>query len=667
MAAYGKQALVQNTFLWFIAAIYLFAFSSFYIQIPGLYGKNGVLPAKLALREESSSIEENFWRKPTLLWLTPKLGLDTQTGMELLCLLGMLLSMLAMSFRSWRDSITFFVLWFLYYSLYQVGQTFIYFQWDILLMETGFLTILVSPLNLFKARTTYRFQRHHDNITLWLVKWLAFRLMFCSGIVKLSSRCPTWWGLTALDWHYESQCIPTPLAWYAHQLPKWFQRLSVVLTYVILIALSWLFFIPVRSLRIFSFYAQIFFQVLIILTGNYNFFNLLAIALLLPILDDEHLVTILPSWLVRGQTVKPTQRSTLAKLISRIVVFGTITAVIYWTVKLFALELSSTEVLKSKITFSQRTFFKAVDQAVPITIWIGTTSLGVEIIVSFVGCVMEKGVFKKLWSLLQWAIFSFATLGMFAISLVPYTDISHKAKSNLWPVIHRWRQKTDAFELVNSYGLFRSMTGVGGRPEVIIEGSNNIDGPWMEYHFHYKPGNVSKPPPVVAPHQPRLDWQIWFAALGSYEYNPWFVHLVYRLLQGQQDVLDLLAKNPFPKRAPTYIRAKLYKYHYTEMPENITSVSDILQNNKLVKHWWWREMVRDYLPILTVDEPSLITWLNQYGLAKDEPWPERPSGRPYRAITYLRSIVRTLDAVRFMWALFTCGLLMGLFKFPKKQ
>lgn len=69
---------------------------------------------------ESSSIEENFWRKPTLLWLTPKLGLDTQTGMELLCLVGMLLSMLAMSFRSWRDSITFFVLWFLYYSLYQV-------------------------------------------------------------------------------------------------------------------------------------------------------------------------------------------------------------------------------------------------------------------------------------------------------------------------------------------------------------------------------------------------------------------------------------------------------------------------------------------------------------------------------------------------------------------
>ena len=86
-----------------------------------------------------------------------------------------------------------------------------------------------------------------------------------------------------------------------------------------------------------------------------------------------------------------------------------------------------------------------------------------------------------------------------------------------------------------------------------------------------------------APHQPRLDWQIWFAALGSYEYNPWFVHLVYRLLQGQQDVLDLLAKNPFPHKAPTYIRARLYKYHYTELPKNISSLSDVVHNNRLVE------------------------------------------------------------------------------------
>ena len=91
---------------------------------------------------------------------------------------------------------------------------------------------------------------------------------------------------------------------------------------------------------------------------------------------------------------------------------------------------------------------------------------------------------------------------------------------------------------------------------------------------------------ISAPHQPRLDWQMWFAALRSYEDNPWFVHLVFRLLQGQRDVLDLLAKNPFPDRAPAYIRAKLYKYHYTELPRNISSLSDVLHNNRLVMEMW---------------------------------------------------------------------------------
>lgn len=322
--------------------------------------------------------------------------------------------------------------------------------------------------------------------------------------------------------------------------------------------------------------------------------------------------------------------------------------------------------MKSKITFSKTAFFEAVDQAVPVSIWMATASLGVEIIASFIGCMTEKGVLKKFCAILQWIIFSFAALGMFAISLVPYTDISHKTKSDLWPVIHRWKQKTDSFELVNAYGLFRSMTGVGGRPEVVIEGSNDLDGPWLEYHFRYKPGNLSGPPPVVAPHQPRLDWQLWFAALGSYEYNPWFVHLVFRLLQGKQEVLDLLAKNPFPRKPPLYIRAQLYKYHYTELPKNMSSLSDVLHNNRLVKNWWWRESQREYLPILAVNEPSLINWLNRFGLAKDDPWSERPSGRIYRAIKYLRSIVRTLDTVRFMWALFACGVIMGWFNYPKQ-
>lgn len=68
---------------------------------------------------------------------------------------------------------------------------------------------------------------------------------------------------------------------------------------------------------------------------------------------------------------------------------------------------------------------------------------------------------------------------------------------------------------------------------------------------------------ISAPHQPRLDWQMWFAALGSYQHNTWFVHLIYRLMTGQREVLELIQYNPFPNKPPKFIRAKLYHYHFT--------------------------------------------------------------------------------------------------------
>ncbi|KAL4660206.1 lipase maturation factor 2-like [Arapaima gigas] len=116
---------------------------------------------------------------------------------------------------------------------------------DSLLLEVGFLTVLVAPLNLLRRTPS----QHHDTITFWFICWLLFRLMFASGAVKLTSRCPAWWGLTALTYHYETQCIPSLLAWYDHQFPVWFQKLSVVATFVIEIAAPFLFFAPVKNLR----------------------------------------------------------------------------------------------------------------------------------------------------------------------------------------------------------------------------------------------------------------------------------------------------------------------------------------------------------------------------------------------------------------------------------
>src|SRR5581483_1242052 len=137
-------------------------------------------------------------------------------------------------------------------------------------------------------------------------------------------------------------------------------------------------------------------------------------------------------------------------------------------------------------------------------------------------------------------------------------------------------------QFVNDYGLFAVMTTT--RSEIIVEGSD--DGQtWRPYEFKYKPGDLSRRPTFVAPHQPRLDWQMWFAALGSYQDNPWFINFCVRLLQNSKPVLNLLDKNPFPDRAPRYVRARIYDYHFTTPDEK-----------KRTGAWWKRSNERAYLP-----------------------------------------------------------------------
>jgi len=123
------------------------------------------------------------------------------------------------------------------------------------------------------------------------------------------------------------------------------------------------------------------------------------------------------------------------------------------------------------------------------------------------------------------------------------------------------------------------------RDEIVVEGSN--DGvTWLPYEFRYKPGDVRRSPPWAAPHQPRLDWQMWFASLTSYEAVPWFRNFCRRLLEGSPDVLGLLAHNPFPDRPPRFIRAELFRYHFGR------------------DTWWTRERISDYSPVLTAGPGS---------------------------------------------------------------
>ena len=140
------------------------------------------------------------------------------------------------------------------------------------------------------------------------------------------------------------------------------------------------------------------------------------------------------------------------------------------------------------------------------------------------------------------------------------------------------------FHIFNSYGLFAVMTT--SRPEIIILGSNDREN-WLPYEFKWKPGNVEKVPEFVAPHQPRLDWQMWFAALSNYKRNPWLIHFMPRLLQGSPAVIALLENNPFPDDPPKYVQALVYDYKFTN--------SEI---RNLDNSWWTRNLLHPYTPIL---------------------------------------------------------------------
>jgi hypothetical protein len=157
-------------------------------------------------------------------------------------------------------------------------------------------------------------------------------------------------------------------------------------------------------------------------------------------------------------------------------------------------------------------------------------------------------------------------------------DLANRLSANL-----AW---TAPFEVVNSYGLFAVMTTT--RPEIVFEGSNDQQT-WLEYELPYKPGDVHRQLPVIAPLQPRLDWQLWFAALSNEQQDPWVGVLALRLLQGEPQVVRLFSKVPFQTR-PKYIRAQRYLYSFTT-PKERSQTGNI----------WNRSLIGPYLPTLSLE------------------------------------------------------------------
>ena len=260
-------------FLRALAAIYFIAFASLWWQLNGLIGPDGILPAQPYLDAVGRQLGLlRFWYLPTLSWF-----FGAGSFLHLLCAGGLLLA--GALWLRLAQPLCLLLLWLFYLSLCSAGQVFLGYQWDGLLLETGLLAIFVAPWRSLAGRT------EPPKLARWLLWWLLFRLMFMSGYVKLASGDVTWHNLTALIYHYQTQPLPTWVAWHVYQLPAWFHRLSCLAMFVIEFAAPFLLFGP-RRLRLVAALNLISLQVLIMLTGNYTFFNLLTCSLCLLFLDD---------------------------------------------------------------------------------------------------------------------------------------------------------------------------------------------------------------------------------------------------------------------------------------------------------------------------------------------------------------------------------------------
>ena len=285
--------IASALFLRLLGLVYLCAFVSLWTQIGGLVGAHGILPVQNFLPAVAQHFSQQVppesptWNLPTLAWLGA-----SDSFLKFLCGAGTVLSV--MLIVGLLPIPTLVLLWMSYLSLFHVGQVFLGFQWDILLLEAGFLAIFAAP---WTWRSKFLADQHPSRLAIWLVWWLLFRLMLESGAVKLTWNngvlgpngqpvANTWSSLTALDYHYWTQPLPAWTSWYAAQFPEWFQKLSVVFVLLIELALPWFIFGP-RLLRVVAWAGITLLMLLISATGNYNFFNLLTIGLALPVLDDK--------------------------------------------------------------------------------------------------------------------------------------------------------------------------------------------------------------------------------------------------------------------------------------------------------------------------------------------------------------------------------------------
>ncbi len=520
-----------------LGLIYVFAFLGLILQGPPLFGEHGLTPVATYL-DQLRDRGVGFLDAPSLLWL----GASDPT-MAIYAWTGLVLSIAV--FIGYANLPMVLALWVIYGSFVRVGQLWFSFGWEIQILETTLLAaLLVHPWNPRPLNAP-----SPPAASLVLMRWLVFRIMLGAGLIKLRGD-PCWTELTCLDAHFETQPIPNPLSAWFHQLPHAVHAVGVVFNHIVEVILPWFVFGP-RRLRLVAGVGMAAFQIVLIASGNLAFLNWLTLVPILACFDDDFLLRLIPrrprTWLA-ARLGAPVARDPKQLAVA----FGVmLLAVLVW----------------SPLPGSVQLVLALA--AVPAGIlWVWRKRLD--------GHLVLVGAFA-------------AIVAIESVPVVANLASSHQAMN----------QSYDRFDTVNTYGAFGSV-GME-RNEIVIEGTRDpvpATATWKPYELPCKPGDLDRRPCLLGPYHLRLDWLIWFAAMYERPHDPWVIHLVYKLLDGDRSVRSLLATDPFDGAKPTYVRIRRFVYHLQPLGADT---------------WWRRGSGEEWLPPVALDTPGLAEALAPYG------------------------------------------------------
>ena len=530
-------------FLRALGVIYFSAFYSLLFQIRGMLGPQGLLPAGAYLEEVAKAMgRARFWYAPTLLWFA-----SGDPALMVLCWVGLIASLLLLINLRPRAMLAICFVCFL--SFIAAAQDFSGYQSDGMLLCAGFISYFLAPRG---WRPGWGAQDPPARAPLFLLRLLWFTIYFESGVAKYFGGDPTWRDLSAMNEYYQNGPLPTWIGWYAQQFPHWFHQTTAFVTLCLELLVPWMLWLPRRA-RVVGFFFVTFLQLGIILTANYAFLNYLVLALGVFLLDDIFLVQFVPGgWCnpVRGSLQRASPGPWHASLCKAFEGPNEPVSLSLTTCSDEAPKAVSTKRVEA---FELRSKLQKVFRAVSV----GTKTL-----------------------VLAWVFYAMAFLMLQQIS--PGLPLPAKPVAAL-----------DPFRIANSYGLFGRMTWA--RYEIELQGSN--DGAnWVVYPFRYKPQGLNEAPGIYAPYQPRFEWNLWFASLGTWRENPFVIRTEEQLLLNTPDVLALFRSNPFAQSPPRFVRSVVWQYWFTDRT-----------TKRATGQWWRREFRGLYAPTLERTSKGKIT------------------------------------------------------------